>query len=50
MPIICRYADISDILLMLTKQEIKIFTIGLQGNYPTIIVDPPVEYLKSKDV
>ena len=28
------------------KKEIKIFTIGLQRNYPTIMVDPPVEYLK----
>ena len=28
------------------KKEIKIFTIGLRGNYPTIMVDPPVEYLK----
>ena len=28
------------------KKEIKIFTIGLQGNYPTIMLDPPVEYLK----
>ena len=31
------------------KKEIKIFTIGLWGNYPTIMVDPPVEWI-SKDV
>ena len=30
----------------IVKKEIEIFTIGLWENYPTIMVDPPVEYLK----
>ena len=36
----------SIIKIGIVKKEIKIFTIGLWGNYPTIMVDPPVEYLK----
>ena len=28
------------------KAQIKVSTAGLLGNYPTIMVDPPVEYLK----
>ena len=35
--------------LGVVKKEIKIFTFGLQRNYPTIMVDPPVEYV-SEDV
>ena len=31
------------------KRGIPIFTIDLQGNYPAIMVDPPVEYLKMCD-
>ena len=33
------------VVLWIVKWEIKIFTIGLQGNYPTIMVHPPIEYL-----
>ena len=28
----------------IVKREIDIFTIGLQGNYPTTMVHPPIEY------
>ena len=30
----------------IVKKEIKVFTTVLWGNYPAIMVDPPVEYLK----
>ena len=33
-------------VVCILKKQIKIFTTGLQGNYPTIMVNPPVEYLK----
>ena len=40
------YSNSPIIKIGLVKRQIKVFTIGLWGNYPTIMVDPPVEYLK----